>query len=243
MATNYITQLNSTFQRFANDKNITPFHISLYMALFQKWNGYKFQNPIVISREEIMYISKIGSANTYTKCLKDLHKWAYIKYEPSHNYHVGSKVYMYTFNKTTDKTSNKSSDKTANKTSDKRTVREVRPYNKHIQTIKNKLNNTKEYEHTREKNNRKFIVADSNQRTTPTLEEIKNFFAERGSTELEAKKFFNYYQSNGWLVGKVPMKNWNASAEKWILNGDSFKQKPSTNKLHTTTNKNYNEPL
>ena len=28
----------------------------------------------------------------------------------------------------------------------------------------------------------------------------------------EAEKFFNYYESNGWRVGKNPMKNWKTSA-------------------------------
>ncbi len=38
---------------------------------------------------------------------------------------------------------------------------------------------------------------------------------EQGKTE--AEKFFNYYESNGWKVGKNPMKNWKASANTWII--------------------------
>ncbi len=31
------------------------------------------------------------------------------------------------------------------------------------------------------------------------------------SPEIEAKKFFNHFESNGWKVGgKSPMKNWQA---------------------------------
>lgn len=230
--------LNNSYQSFYEDEKLTPYHISLYFALFQHWNTAKFRNPISVSRDELMKGAKIGSVNTYTRCMKELHEWQYIQYIPSFNPQKGSQVYLYSFDKATNKTTDKGRSKAIDKANEKRVI----PYT-NSRNNTNKLNNTKEYEHTGEKNNRKFVVADSNQRATPTLEEIKNFFAERGSTELEAKKFFNYYQSNGWLVGKVPMKNWHASAEKWILNGDSFKQKPSTNKLHTNVNKNYNEPL
>ena len=75
METNYIIHLNSTFKRFADDENATPFHISLYMALFHKWNSAKFRNPISVARDDLMFLSKIGSTNTYTKCLKELDKF------------------------------------------------------------------------------------------------------------------------------------------------------------------------
>jgi len=34
--------------------------------------------------------------------------------------------------------------------------------------------------------------------------------------KIEADKFFNYYESNGWKVGKNSMKNWKASVAGWI---------------------------
>ncbi len=46
-----------------------------------------------------MDISKIGSHNTYTNALRELTQWGYIRYEPSHNPQVGSKVYLYRFDK------------------------------------------------------------------------------------------------------------------------------------------------
>lgn len=77
--------------------------MSLYMALFQFWNLNRFQNPFTIIREDIMKASKIGSKTTYTKCLKDLNAWQYIKYDPSFNPHRGSEVYLYTFGKGSEK--------------------------------------------------------------------------------------------------------------------------------------------
>lgn len=50
----------------------------------------------------------------------------------------------------------------------------------------------------------------------PTVEECDQFFSENGSTMTEATKFHCYYTSNGWKVGKSPMKDWRASARGWI---------------------------
>ena len=49
----------------------------------------------------------------------------------------------------------------------------------------------------------------------PTIEEIKNEFP-----SFNAEKFFNYYESNGWKVGKNPMKDWKASVRTWINKND-----------------------
>lgn len=81
----------------------------------------------------------------------------------------------------------------------------------------------------------------------PTWEQLNTHFQQNGHPESEAQKFFNYYNSNGWLVGgKSKMKNWKAAASNWMLNSKSFNKKSSTpqpNQLHTTTQKNYAEPL
>lgn len=50
--------------------------------------------------------------------------------------------------------------------------------------------------------------------TKPTLEEIKNYIAENSYT-VDAERFLDYYESNGWRVGKNPMKNWKAAVRSW----------------------------
>lgn len=50
----------------------------------------------------------------------------------------------------------------------------------------------------------------------PTLEEVKLVFAKSGGSESEAVKFFNWYSSNGWKVGKNKMKSMPHSAAGWI---------------------------
>lgn len=51
----------------------------------------------------------------------------------------------------------------------------------------------------------------------PTLEEIKTYCAERNNN-VDANKFFDFYESNGWKVGKNPMKDWKASVRTWERN-------------------------
>lgn len=94
---NYIKHLTGFFDKVANDRQLNPTHISLYMSLFQFWNCNRFKNPISISRDEIMRISKISSKATYHKCLKALHSQGYIKYEPSYNPFKGSHVFLFNF--------------------------------------------------------------------------------------------------------------------------------------------------
>jgi hypothetical protein len=82
----------------------------------------------------------------------------------------------------------------------------------------------------------------------PKIEEVKSYFLNQNFPELEANKFFNYFSSNGWLVGgKTPMVDWQAAAQNWILNAPKFisnEQQPNRAKhLNTGTDKDYSEPL
>ena len=94
---NYIKHLTGFFEKVVLDKNLNPTHVSLYIALFQFWNCNRFRNPISISRDEVMRISKISSKATYHKCMKNLHQLGYVDYQPSYNPFKGSHVIMFNF--------------------------------------------------------------------------------------------------------------------------------------------------
>lgn len=89
---NYIRHLNGFFERLAEDERLSSYHISLYIALFQLWNANRFSDQFTISRMEVMKLARIGSANTYARCIKELADWGFITYTPSSNLHSGSKV-------------------------------------------------------------------------------------------------------------------------------------------------------
>ena len=89
----------------------------------------------------------------------------------------------------------------------------------------------------------------------PDILEVEMYFLERDSTKLEAERFFNHYESNGWLVGgKSKMKNWEAAARNWLINSKKFNNTSNSssfangvelkpNHLNATTNKSYRDEL
>lgn len=79
--TNYIRHLNAFFAQVRKDTRLHANHVSLYMALFQVWNQHHFRTSFPILREEVIRLCRIGSLNTYTRCLKDLNSYGYILYQ------------------------------------------------------------------------------------------------------------------------------------------------------------------
>jgi predicted DNA-binding protein len=51
----------------------------------------------------------------------------------------------------------------------------------------------------------------------------------------EAEKFIAFYESNGWKVGRNPMKNWIAAASGWISRNNNPSNKPSYNIIDQST--------
>ena len=274
---NYIRHLTGFYDKIQQDERLNPTHISLYLALFQFWNINHFQNPISISRNEMMRLSKISALGTYHKCIKELQNFGYIEYIPSFNPYKGSLVNLYNF---------ENSEVQNGKRSKKRTTSEQALNQHHIkndicnrQALIPSINNTnisnnKTIVNPPEtviarngaKQNDEALSTNNHQPTTkfcpPHISEIKMYFAEKEASQEEAEKFFNHYESNGWLVGgKSKMKNWQAAARNWLLNSKKFnviaseaKQSAiqnstknltttkSTN-LNATTEKSYREPL
>ena len=54
----------------------------------------------------------------------------------------------------------------------------------------------------------------------PTLDEVKAYCQER-KNNVDAERWFDYYTSNGWQVGKNKMKDWKAAVRTWERNGYS----------------------
>jgi hypothetical protein len=145
-------------------------------------------------------------------------------------------------------------------------------YSKHVPYINNKnnINIVNEHNQKNEVDNQKNLeietLLDAEKNTKKKLREKKGteqippdwelvmaFFKDKQIPLVEAEKFYNHFQSNGWLVGgKSKMKDWKAAARNWIINAEKFTNKtrhpelvegPKPNHLHTTNFKNYAEPL
>jgi hypothetical protein len=264
---NYIKHLTGFFIRIASEETIYPTHISLYLALFQSWNVNRFKNPIAISRDEMMKTSRIASKATYHKCIKELQSMGFIDYLPSYNPYSGSEVIIHDLSDRKAIFKNQTSsiiDQTipinnqAN-SNDAEQVNEPNIYNNN-KTSKNNKNisidtNFKNF------NEDEFLVAEKKEkkssakkRENPSLEEVKEYFKQEEYSEFEAERFYNYYTSNGWLIGgRTKMIDWNAAARNWMLNTAKFKinlpqntqkkEQPKAKHLQATEDKNYAEPL
>ena len=53
--------------------------------------------------------------------------------------------------------------------------------------------------------------------TPPTIQELDAYITEHGY-HVDAEKFLDYYNSNGWMVGKNHMKDWKAAVRNWSRN-------------------------
>ena len=50
--------------------------------------------------------------------------------------------------------------------------------------------------------------------TPPSVEEVAAYCRERGNS-VDAERFCDYYEANGWKVGKNPMRDWKAAVRTW----------------------------
>ena len=65
-------------------------------------------------------------------------------------------------------------------------------------------------------NKSKEIVTSKGRFTPPTDIETVSYFESKGSTNIEAQKFWLFYDSKNWMVGKSKMQKWKSSASGWI---------------------------
>ena len=63
----------------------------------------------------------------------------------------------------------------------------------------------------------------------PTLSQITQYCLERNNN-VNAEQFYDYYESNGWKVGKNSMKDWKAAVRTWERNGYDKPIKKKNNK-------------
>lgn len=221
--------MNALYTRIYDDDHLNPSHIAVYMSLFQFWNLNRFVNPFRVARGEVMKLSKINSPATYRKCVKELQQWHYIDYIPSHNPFKGSQFSIV----------NIWSPMWPNIDAP---IPETAAINEPAMPRASSLN---KQVITPSKTNKPY---NQNKECKPSNEsEVIDFFLQENSTKNDALKFWNHYEANGWKAGgKAPIENWKAAARKWILNTNTMKlHRPGQkmNNLHTTTKKNYHEPL
>ena len=232
---NFIQHLKGIFLLFAKDNRLNPTHISLYLAFFQIWNHNRFPQRFYVNREEVMRLAKIGSKSTYHRCAKDLNNFEYLLYFPSHNPFKGSEINMLIFG-----------------TSSGQALVSSVPFSG--QALDLSVPNSGQVVGRLYKHN-KTIVNSYKLQKPKDENEVLGFFKKQKWSEMDARKFFNHYEATGWkLGGKVQIENWQATAKNWMIKAAEIALKTKTTEngsqlsqnrdnLHTSRNKDYNQPL
>ena len=63
----------------------------------------------------------------------------------------------------------------------------------------------------------------------PTHEEVVSYI-QQNNLIVNTERFVNYYEANGWKVGKNAMKDWKATLRNWHLRDEGEKKKENKNK-------------
>lgn len=75
----------------------------------------------------------------------------------------------------------------------------------------------------------------------PSIEEIKEYCSQN-DLNIDCERFYDYYESNDWHVGKNKMKDWKATARNWNRNNyNSNKKNASNSPIYTDNNKVYED--
>lgn len=91
----------------------------------------------------------------------------------------------------------------------------------HVNSADGKLSVSQLSAPTEKRREEKSIKKDTNVSTKkfkkPLIEEL-NYYCQERNNSVNAEKFFDYYEANGWKVGKNSMKNWQAAIRTWEKN-------------------------
>ncbi|WKN44290.1 helix-turn-helix domain-containing protein [Tunicatimonas pelagia] len=67
--------------------------------------------------------------------------------------------------------------------------------------------------------------------TKPMVQEVEAYMQQQTElcpnasvAKVQASRFVNYYQSNGWKVGRHPMQDWQAAARNWLFNLQDYEK-------------------
>lgn len=174
-----------------------------------EWHGEVYEEGTFPTSVEKLSINTGLSIRTVRTCLERLKKSGEIDVETTNR---GTKIKVVKW------AEYQGSDDIVDKPSDKQ------PTNNR-QTTDNQSTTLKESKESKERK-------ESNKYIRPSLDEVRVYCHERHNN-VDAERWFDYYSSNGWKVGKNPMKDWKACVRTWERN----------TRVCTTTNENQSDTL
>lgn len=195
-----------------------------------------------------MKLTHIRSREAYINSIKRLHAYGYIVYMKSPRRFEESRILMLPLSAEVENHPQVATENRPQLTADNlpHTGPESRPHTgqKAGHFNKQNINNFK-----LESVNRNALSKKNIKNEVPELEEVLTYFETSAIPISEGRKFFYHYQAVGWTRSGIPISDWQAAAQKWAENIDSFTSKKNDNgninpgRLHVNENKRYDIPL
>lgn len=205
---------------FENPDKATANHCALYMWLIEINNRLGWVDKFQITSTECMQGMCCKSYKTYKKCFDDLVEWNFVTITTqSKNQYQCNIIALVKNTKAHTKALTKAL---------------LKHLPKQVQSTDQSTDQSTSHIH-------KPINQQTNKPQTyirPTLDEVYNYMGEQVAKKmlnwddhklnLESEKFFNHYESNGWIQnGNKPIKKWQAAVINWILNTSKFENNKS----------------
>ncbi len=174
----------------------------------QRWRGQIVKRGEFVTSIATLSVQTGLSAQQVRSALKKLQKTGDIIVK-STNKNTLIMVVKYDFYQTNQQaeqqTNNMQDNKQSNKQMSNQETNEQQSSNNQITTNNNDNNDN---------NDNKRVGTKANRFLKPSLEDVANYCSERGN-DIDPQRFIDYYESNGWMVGRSKMKDWKAAVRNW----------------------------
>lgn len=194
----YISQINA-FERWLETNTLGATSQLLWYKLMYKCNRCGWQEWFEVNNQRLMAEMTI-SKPTLWRARDELIESGLIEYKKGKK-GLSGKYRIVAFYETNDETNVKPMMKPICNQS--RNQYETNRETSNKTRIRQDIDIEKE---NKEKNAKRF--------TPPTFDEVKKYISDN-NYNVDASIFFDYYTSNGWLVGKNKMKDWKATVRRW----------------------------
>ena len=210
---------------WADDPNMVALWVRILMEANWKdeeWHGVVYEKGSFPTSIEKLSINTGLSVRSVRTCLDRLKKSGEIDVQTTNK---GTKIIVnkWDFYQGLDDECDMPADTSTDTPTDKRPTNDRQTADKQTTTlIEDKNIRRVEVVEVVDKNNKKFV--------RPSIEEVADYCYERGGL-VDPQAWYDYYESNGWKVGKNSMKDWKACVRTWERNSYQPKQKGMVNIL------------
>lgn len=199
---------------FENPEKITPNHTAIYFFAIEHCNRLGWKNKFGLPSQMVMDAIGIKNWRTYIKAFNDLTEWGFFELVEKSKNQYSSNIIAIVKNT-----------KANTKALDKAMQTHIQKQSKSIASIDKPINLLT----IKPINQLNIIDSEKSKRfIPPTLQEVEIYCFERNNG-LDPKHFIDHYTSNGWLVGKNKMKDWQSAIRNWERTNKKFNQTTNNN--------------